>query len=63
MRASFLLVGNALPFLCAATQLTLLHLHCAGAPHIILKLVQVDQEEVAKRVNWKVSSKHGGRHP
>lgn len=25
-----------------------------GAPHIILKLVQVDQEEVAKRVNWKV---------
>jgi len=25
-----------------------------GAPHIILKLVEVDQEEVAKRVNWKV---------
>ncbi|KAI8475078.1 MAG: hypothetical protein J3K34DRAFT_517717 [Monoraphidium minutum] len=25
-----------------------------GAPHIILKLVDVDQEEVAKRVNWKV---------
>jgi H+-transporting ATPase len=27
-----------------------------GAPHIILKLVEVDQEEVAKRVNWKVRS-------
>lgn len=25
-----------------------------GAPHIILKLVEIDQEEVAKRVNWKV---------
>ena len=25
-----------------------------GAPHIILKLVEVDAEEVAKRVNWKV---------
>lgn len=27
-----------------------------GAPHIILKLVEIDQEEVAKRVNWKVST-------
>ena len=26
-----------------------------GAPNIILQLVQVDQEEVAKRVNWKVN--------
>lgn len=25
-----------------------------GAPHIILKLVDIDQEEVSKRVNWKV---------
>ncbi|KIY97910.1 H+-transporting ATPase [Monoraphidium neglectum] len=25
-----------------------------GAPHIILKLIEIDQEEVAKRVNWKV---------
>jgi hypothetical protein len=25
-----------------------------GAPHIILKLIEVDQEEVTKRVNWKV---------
>jgi magnesium-transporting ATPase (P-type) len=29
-----------------------------GAPHIILKLVEVDQEEVAKRVNWKVCTAH-----
>ncbi|GBF93619.1 H+-transporting ATPase [Raphidocelis subcapitata] len=25
-----------------------------GAPHIILKLIEIDSEEVAKRVNWKV---------
>jgi H+-transporting ATPase len=25
-----------------------------GAPHIILKLIEVDAEEVSKRVNWKV---------
>lgn len=31
-----------------------------GAPHIILKLVEVDQEEVAKRVNWKVTSSRAG---
>jgi magnesium-transporting ATPase (P-type) len=29
-----------------------------GAPHIILKLVEVDQEEVAKRVNWKVGQRY-----
>jgi hypothetical protein len=27
----------------------------AGAPHIILKLVQVDAEDISKRVHWKVS--------
>lgn len=32
-----------------------------GAPHIILKLVEVDQEEVAKRVNWKVRYCAAGR--
>lgn len=30
-----------------------------GAPHIILKLVDIDQEEVAKRVNWKVRQPAG----
>lgn len=30
-----------------------------GAPHIILKLVEIDQEEVAKRVNWKVRGRRG----
>jgi hypothetical protein len=25
-----------------------------GAPHIILKLVQVDAEDISKRVHWKV---------
>lgn len=34
--------------------------HCAllqvtkGAPHIIADLVDIDKEEVVKRVNWKV---------
>jgi hypothetical protein len=26
----------------------------AGAPHIILKLVQVDADDISKRVHWKV---------
>jgi hypothetical protein len=27
----------------------------AGAPHIILKLVQVDADDISKRVHWKVN--------